>query len=277
MERSETVVIVDDDRAIRTVIELALAKSGRTVVGFGDGQEALDFLSSADGVDLVVSDVAMEGFDAHRLLRHLRASANTAATPVIFVTAADAADDRSAGAGDRMVEHMRKPFDIAELRTRVDMAIRHGATDARPRDPLTGLHTRDHFESLLAQALAAAQPSGPPVALMIGDVSAAHGALERVAQIVAAHLRGTDFAARFGEQSIATLHPACDADGAATIANRILSVVASDPRCAGARLRLGVAVAVTPHDASADALIGAAHDAVEHETHDGATVTVRTV
>src|SRR5690348_48235 len=104
MERRETVVIVDDDREIRTLMELALSKPGRTLVGFGDGQAALDFLASADAVDLVVSDVLMEGFDGHRLLRHLRANARTAATPVIFVTAAEAALERIGGLGERSVE-----------------------------------------------------------------------------------------------------------------------------------------------------------------------------
>ena len=278
MERNETVVVVDDDREIRTLIEIALNKPGRTVVGFGDGQEALEFLASSDDVDLVVSDVAMEGFDAHRLLRHLRSNARTASTSVIFVTAADGADARVDLIGERAVEHLSKPFDVAELRSRADCAILRRENSAPPRDAETGLHTRAHFESLLAAAMREAPSDGSPLALMIGDLDAADnaGALRRVATIIATHLRATDFAARIGDNAFATLHPSCDASGATAIAQRILSAVSTDPFCAGTSIRLGLAVSATPRDTPVDALFAAANEALHAEKEMGeAPLTLR--
>jgi diguanylate cyclase (GGDEF)-like protein len=280
MEPKQTVVIVDDDREIRTVIELALAKTGRTVVGFGDGQEALDFLERADGVDLVVSDVAMEGFDGHRLLRHLRASVRTAATPVIFVTAGDGAEQRIGAVDERGVDHLRKPFEIAELRALAESAMARRAAAGPPRDPETGLHTPAHFETLVSAVLSDAPKDAQPVVVMIGalDGTGSGAALRRVAEIIAMHLRTTDSAARLGERAFATLHPGCDAAGATIIAERILGAVSADATCAGATLRLGLAVAGSPRDTTSKALLAAADEALRAKrTTDNSRVSLRTV
>ena len=264
MDRTQTIVIVDDDREIRTLMELALAKPGRSVIGFGDGQEALDYLERADGVDLVVSDVVMEGFDGHRLLRHLRANARTAATSVIFVTAADFAEDWVGGIGDRAVEHLRKPFEIDGLRALAESAIRSTQRVGPVRDPATGLHVRDHFEALVAAALNDSLPNGPPLALMAGDLQShdPDAALRRVAVIIGMHLRATDFAGRINDRGFATLHPACDSAGATAIAQRIIDAVSSDPQCAGATISLGLAIAAAPRDTTSGALLDAANDAL---------------
>jgi PleD family two-component response regulator len=280
MERNETVVVVDDDRAIRTVIEMALKKPGRTIVGFGDGQEALEFLARSDDVDLVVSDVAMEGFDGHRLLRHLRSNVRTASTSVIFVTAADGAEARFDVVGERAVEHLRKPFDVAELRSRADGAILRRENSAPPRDSETGLHTRAHFESLLATALRDAPSDGSPLALMIGDLEGVDGgaALPRIATIIAMHLRTTDFAARIGDSAFATVHPSCDASGVTAIGQRILRAVSGDPQCAGVSIRLGLAVAPAPRETLPEALFAAANEALNAEKKTGeAPLTLRTL
>lgn len=280
MDRKQTIVIVDDDREIRTLMELALAKPGRSVIGFGDGQEALEFLERTDGVDLVVSDVVMEGFDGHRLLRHLRANARTAATSVIFVTAADPVDDRIGGIGDRAVEHLRKPFEIDALRALADSAISSGKRVVPPRDPATGLHVRRHFEDLVAAALSDAAANGPPLALMAGDLQSSDpdAALLRVAEIISMHLRATDCAGRIGDRAFATLHPACDAAGATAIAQRIIDAVSSDPRCSGATITLGLAIAAAPRDTSSGALLDAANEALRDAKSAGSTsMSLRTL
>jgi len=279
VERAETIVIVDDDREIRTLMELALAKPGRSVIGFGDGQQALEFLERTEGVGLVVSDVVMEGFDGHRLLRHLRANARTAATSVIFVTATDF-DVRGGVAGDRAVERLRKPFEIGELRALAEAAIRRSERAAPPRDPSTGLHQREQFEALVAAALGQAAPDGPPLAVMAGDLQAKEpdAALRRVAEIIGMHLRASDCAGRIGDRAFATLHPACDAAGATAIALRIIDAVASDPQCAGATIALGLAIAPAPADTRSDSLLAAAREALNEALRaDSTRMSLRTL
>lgn len=289
MERSETIVIVDDDREVRTLVEFALARLGRAVVGFASGDEALAYLGAADGVDLVISDVAMEGYDGHRLLRHLRSKEHTASTPVIFMTAGDEITERIGGVGERAVGYLRKPFEIAELRQRVDAAMHQGRGEGGLRDGVTGLHERSHFESALAKTLRESAQKAESVAVLVGSVHATPrndgdggapdpSVLRRVAEIVGLHLRATDSAARLSDCEIVTLHPACDAAGATAIAQRILAAVAVDPDCAGARMWVGVAVVENPKSADGQAVLEAAGHAIREAKQSGdGRMALRTV
>jgi diguanylate cyclase (GGDEF)-like protein len=290
MNAQETVVVIDDDREIRTLIEIALAWPGRRVVGFSDGNEALAFLARDESVDLVVSDVAMEGYDAHRLLRHLRTAERTAAVPVIFVSASDQADDGIGGPGVSTVSYLRKPFEISELRERVAEAMRRRGDDFVACDPLTGLFLRGPFERALGLALEAASKAGTALALVVGNVDdfSSRGArvgpgeddgiLQGVAKNFTAKLRATDLAARIGNYVFASLHPACDAAGAEAIARRISQAISGDPRCTGVRISLGAAVAADPKNIDAASLLRAADEAVHAAKESGGDGTaIRTV
>jgi diguanylate cyclase (GGDEF)-like protein len=269
MQRNETIVVIDDDDEIRTLVEIALARPGRTIVGFGDGDAALRFLSEAERVDLVVSDVLMEGYDGHRLLRHLRSNARTAPTPVIFVGEIDNPDERIGGMHDRGVEHVLKPFDIDALRQRVDAALLRGPVRAAVRDGVTGLPLREQFQADLDDALRAAAGGSSPLAVCA--VAVLDGAppavdrderLVRIAKIVSAQLRATDAAAFMGDGRFAMLHRACDAAGAVLIASRILAAVAADPLCVRAGIAVGIAAASAPVAADAATFLRTADEAL---------------
>jgi len=277
MDAAQTIVVIDDDRGLRTVIELALARTGREIIGFGDGQAALDFLQQAERVDLVISDVAMEGFDGHRLLRHLRGQPATAATHVIFLTASDDIGDRIGGVADKAVERIRAPFDIDELRARVDGALGRVPAAAAVRDAATGLHTRRAFEVLLAEALGATTDEAP-VAVIVGLLNGDAAAFPRVAHVVALQLRASDVAARVDDRSFAALHTHCDERRASAIAERVIASVRADPQCAACDLSVGVAVTADPQAAGAADLIGAAHAAARAQAEaPEATIAVRTL
>ena len=274
------VVVIDDDREVRTLIELALARSGRTIVGFADGQEALDFLRANGGeVDLVLSDVVMEGFDAHRLMRHLRAQQATAATPVIFLTPYGRDDERAPAADDAFVERLATPFEVGRLREQAEAAMARPRAHAPARDPDTGFHTKARFEALLEEALRSA-PADSSLAVTAGIVAGPAGEelLACIARVVGAQLRTGDAAGRWAERVLVLVHPRCGAEGANAIATRIAAALRSDPACAGTELKLGIAIAAEPGAASADDLIRAAQEASRSATPDGPLpIIVRTV
>src|SRR5580704_11655653 len=137
----QTIVIIDDEDEIRTLMELALARPGRAIVGFADSSEALAYLREDRPVDAIISDVRMAGLDGYALVQRLQERAETAGTPVIFVSANDAADHQVSAAGVD-VEFLRKPFEIAELRARVDAVV------ARRNAPALD------FDAILAGAVA---------------------------------------------------------------------------------------------------------------------------
>src|SRR5678816_3135430 len=79
-----TVLVVEDDTAIRRGLVDSLAFAGFLVLECGDGREARRLLLSAE-LDLVLLDVMLPGFDGFELLPEIRKT--RPALPVIFVTA----------------------------------------------------------------------------------------------------------------------------------------------------------------------------------------------
>jgi signal transduction histidine kinase/CheY-like chemotaxis protein len=70
----ETVLVVDDERAVRELLTIILRGRGYTVIPAGDAKTALDVLSAPDQpVDLVVSDVVMPGMSGTRLIEDIQA------------------------------------------------------------------------------------------------------------------------------------------------------------------------------------------------------------
>lgn len=109
-----TVLVVEDDAAIRAQIARLLRLQGHVTLEAADGGAALDVLRRG-GVAAVVSDVTMPGMDGFELVAAIRADPALAATPVLLLTAlGDRASMRrgmTCGADD----YLAKPFAPAEL------------------------------------------------------------------------------------------------------------------------------------------------------------------
>src|SRR5688572_317735 len=113
-----TVLIVDDDAALRYALGEMLGDAGLRVVTAASGEEALGKL---DGVDCVVTDVAMPGLSGLELLAAIRDK--DARLPVVVLTAHGnervAVQAMKAGAWD----YLAKPFSNEELRLIVARAV----------------------------------------------------------------------------------------------------------------------------------------------------------
>jgi signal transduction histidine kinase len=82
-----TILIVDDDPAIRKLLGAVLVHGGHRLLEAHDGAHALK-CAQVDRPDLVITDVLMPTMDGYEFVRQLRANATLAQTPVIFCTAA---------------------------------------------------------------------------------------------------------------------------------------------------------------------------------------------
>jgi CheY-like chemotaxis protein len=106
------VLIVEDHLDSRDALRALLEAFGYVVVLAANGKEAVE-AALTTSPDLILMDImmpVMDGFEAMRQLRHLRA---TAATPIIAVTAMEGAHELALHAG--ATDYVRKPIDIRAL------------------------------------------------------------------------------------------------------------------------------------------------------------------
>ena len=121
------VLIVEDDPAVRDVVEHALAREGMDVKAFGDAEATLEHLRGAEPFDLVILDVMLPGMDGISLCRELRAgSAGPTLTevPVIMLTARDDETSVVVGLEVGADDYVTKPFRPRELVSRVRAHLR---------------------------------------------------------------------------------------------------------------------------------------------------------
>jgi len=121
------VVVVEDERAVREAVELALAGEGLAVSSFPDYTDAETILGTAP--DLVLLDVLLPGGDGFELARRLRARRDV---PIVFLTARDAVEDRLAGFGLGADDYLVKPFALEELLARVRVVLRRNGRWSSP-------------------------------------------------------------------------------------------------------------------------------------------------
>ncbi|HZC18810.1 MAG TPA: response regulator, partial [Rubrobacteraceae bacterium] len=86
------ILIIEDDPAVRDVVEHTLSREGMGTLAVGDGEAALERLREAGPFDLVVLDVMLPGMDGVNVCREIRTgSAGSAGSdvPVVMLTARD--------------------------------------------------------------------------------------------------------------------------------------------------------------------------------------------
>jgi two-component system OmpR family response regulator len=126
-DRGQRVLVVDDDEYIRHLLASALRFAGFIIEVCADGRTALERINEFDP-DLVLLDVMMPKLDGIEVCRRVRAAGIE--TPVIFLTARDAPEDKVSGLTQGGDDYVTKPFDLDELVARIDAVLKR--TTARP-------------------------------------------------------------------------------------------------------------------------------------------------
>ncbi len=120
---AHTILVVDDEPRIVSVIESYLAQYGYRVLKSYNGEEAL-VLAEKERPDLIILDIMMPVMDGHEFLRQHRKHANT---PVIFLTARVEDEDKILGLEMGADDYILKPFRPRELMARVKAVLRRSA------------------------------------------------------------------------------------------------------------------------------------------------------
>ncbi len=124
------ILVAEDDRNQRRLIEAALTREGYRVLTAEDGDKALELMDT-ERVDLVVTDIMMPGTDGFQLTEALRgANMNL---PILVVTAREGFPDKERGFRLGVDDYMVKPIDIGGLVLRVRALLRRAqiATEHR--------------------------------------------------------------------------------------------------------------------------------------------------
>lgn len=183
-------ILVVDDAAENIEVLSSILKDQYRVLAATSGQRALDIVNSDNCPDLILLDVSMPDMDGYEVCRRLKANPDTAALPILFVTARNSAEDEVAGLDLGAADYLTKPVNPALVRARVAAQLalydqsRHlqqlvnertqelektnsalqeeirqrgvalnRIRELRDFDPLTGLPNRDSFKRHLASAI----------------------------------------------------------------------------------------------------------------------------
>ncbi|NNM29458.1 MAG: response regulator, partial [Akkermansiaceae bacterium] len=138
------ILVVDDDRANRLVLEKRLGKHGYQIETAPSGDEAMKLLEEAWGdprrkaPDVVVLDIMMPGIDGYEVLERVRRRRSAGNLPVIMATAMGESEDivkaLELGAND----YVTKPFDLPVVLARVETQL----ALKRSRDALAAAHRK---------------------------------------------------------------------------------------------------------------------------------------
>lgn len=135
-ESAPLVLLVDDERAIRTICRVNLEGDGLAVAEAADGGEAIERVQ-AIRPSLVLLDVMMPGIDGWAVAERLATDPKTRDIPVVFLSARAAHEDRLRAQALGAVGYVVKPFDpleLADVVRTVLARIRNGERDELNRE-----------------------------------------------------------------------------------------------------------------------------------------------
>ena len=117
-----TVLAVDDEEDIRTIIKVNLEREGHRVLTADGGEQALELVRQ-EPPDVIVLDVMMPGTDGWEVLRQLKGQKQGSDIPVLMLTARTTDEDRIRGGIEGAIRYLTKPFTPRALSDEVRRAL----------------------------------------------------------------------------------------------------------------------------------------------------------
>jgi DNA-binding response OmpR family regulator len=173
LERIVRVLVAEDDRALRSVLERGLRENGYVVDSVGDGSAALRHLRAYE-YDVAVLDWRMPEQTGVEVIEAARRTGDR--TPILMLTARDTASDRVTGLDSGADDYLVKPFDIPELFARLRALQR--------RPPLTTPPVLECADLRLDPSTRVVSVSGQPIAATAIETSLIELLLRRSPAVV---------------------------------------------------------------------------------------------
>jgi DNA-binding response OmpR family regulator len=127
MAEPARVLVVDDERALRELLQYGLEQAGFSVRSVGEGSAAFPLLQ-AWSPDVIVLDVMLPGRDGLTLLPEIR---QLTTAPVVMLTARTEMAEKIAGFSAGADDYVAKPFDLEELVARLRTLLRRPRIERR--------------------------------------------------------------------------------------------------------------------------------------------------
>jgi DNA-binding response OmpR family regulator len=147
---TRTILVVDDEPAIRVLLEHELGRQGYRILTAQDGVEAIRKVEH-DRPDLVLLDLMLPGMSGLEVLRQTKAHGRV---PVIMLTARQEEVDRVVGLELGADDYVTKPFSLRELVARIQALFRRLSPTARR--PIT--YARLHLDPARREAWLGGRP-----------------------------------------------------------------------------------------------------------------------
>jgi DNA-binding response OmpR family regulator len=133
---SRKILVVDDEAILVETIAYNLEQAGYQVITVADGNSALES-AHREKPDLIILDIMLPGMDGLEVCRQLRREQDTAAMPILMLTARGDEIDKVVGLEVGADDYVTKPFGRRELLARIRTLLRRtdGSQQATPSPP----------------------------------------------------------------------------------------------------------------------------------------------
>ena len=132
--RKDTILVVEDDRALRNGLAMNLELHGYHVITAPDGETGMQLAFDARP-QLIVLDIMLPGWTGLEILEELRKRGEK--TPVLILSARNTTPDKVAGLDLGADDYMAKPFDLSELIARIEVMLRRQRSAERDQPVLS--------------------------------------------------------------------------------------------------------------------------------------------
>jgi putative two-component system response regulator len=117
------IMIVDDSKASLQLLESMLREQGYSVHPFLQGRKALKYAIEIP-MDLILLDIVMPDMDGFEICKHLKRESRLCDIPVIFISSQNEISSKVKAFIMGCVDYITKPFEVEEVRTRVNTHLR---------------------------------------------------------------------------------------------------------------------------------------------------------
>jgi len=283
------ILIAEDDKTSRNLLEMVLTKQGHEVVSTITGAEAWQAMQQPNAPRLAILDWMMPEMDGPEVVARIRAVKTDQPPYIIMLTAKSEKADIVMGLDAGADDYLSKPFDQGELRARIEVGRRilelqenlHTTNMALAReashDSLTDLNNRRAIMDILFHELSREQRQRNGMAIGICDidhfkkVNDAHGHLvgDEVlcgfARNMEKCLRTYDSLGRFGGEEFVVITPGIKEGDVYNLYERFRGAIEGQPivtRAGSVAITLSIGVAIWSGEGKADELLAAADAAL---------------